>query len=178
MATTKKWLVVYTRPRWEKKVNQLLLDRGIETYCPLNKVQKNWSDRVKIVEEPLFKSYVFVRVEDEKRGEVRMTNGILNFVYWLGKPAIVNEKDIRTIRRFLNEYESVTSEQTVLMPDQEILVTGGALMDKRGRILKIKGKRVEVELEYIGYKLVAHIDKARLKALPSRSIGDVSAGHS
>ena len=61
MATAKKWLAVYTRPRWEKKVDQLLKEQGTESYCPLNKVKRKWSDRVKTVEEPLFKSYVFVK---------------------------------------------------------------------------------------------------------------------
>jgi len=75
-----KWLAIYTKPRWEKKVNQLLKDKGIECYCPLNKVHRKWSDRIKTVEEPLFKSYVFVKVEDADRTKVRLTNGGVNFV--------------------------------------------------------------------------------------------------
>ena len=70
---TRKWLAIYSRPRWEKKVNQLLVEKGFESYCPLNKVRRKWSDRMKIVEEPLFKSYVFVKVTDEDRTAVRMT---------------------------------------------------------------------------------------------------------
>ncbi|HET6994144.1 MAG TPA: UpxY family transcription antiterminator, partial [Chitinophagaceae bacterium] len=104
---SRKWLAIYSRPRWEKKVNQLLLEKGIESYCPLNKVRRKWSDRMKIVEEPLFKSYVFVKVKDEDRTEVRMTPGVINFVYWEGQPAVIKEKEINAIRRFLNEYENV-----------------------------------------------------------------------
>ncbi|HRX93358.1 MAG TPA: transcription termination/antitermination NusG family protein, partial [Chitinophagaceae bacterium] len=59
--TNKRWLAVYTKPRWEKKVNKLFKEKGLESYCPLNKVRRKWSDRMKIVEEPLFKSYVFVK---------------------------------------------------------------------------------------------------------------------
>jgi transcription antitermination factor NusG len=62
--TTKKWFAIYTRPRWEKKVHKLLEEKGIECYCPLNKVHRKWSDRIKIVEEPLFKSYVFVKLTE------------------------------------------------------------------------------------------------------------------
>ena len=83
-----RWFAIYTRPRWEKKVNHLLLQKGIESYCPLNKVRRKWSDRIKTIEEPLFKSYVFVRIADEERTPVRMTNGVVNFVYWNGKPAL------------------------------------------------------------------------------------------
>ena len=96
---SRKWLAVYTRPRWEKKVNQLLIEKGLESYCPLNKVRRKWSDRVKIVEEPLFKSYVFVKVRDDDRTAVRMTNGAINFVYWEGKPAVIKEKEINAIKR-------------------------------------------------------------------------------
>ena len=93
----RKWLAVYTRPRWEKKVNQLLSEKGVESYCPLNKVRRRWSDRMKIVEEPLFKSYVFVKVNDEDRSVVRMTAGVINFVYWEGKPAVIKEKEINAM---------------------------------------------------------------------------------
>jgi Transcription termination factor nusG len=72
MAAEKKWFVLYTKPRWEKKIHQLLDAKEIENYCPLNKVSKKWSDRMKIVEEPLFKSYVFVKVSEEEQTKVRM----------------------------------------------------------------------------------------------------------
>jgi transcription antitermination factor NusG len=97
----KSWYAVYTKPRWEKKVYALLAAKGMEAYCPLNRVRKKWSDRVKWVEEPLFKSYVFVRVAEAGLAEVRLTNGVVNFVYWLGKPAMVRDKDIAIIRQFL-----------------------------------------------------------------------------
>src|SRR5215470_16647273 len=92
----RKWYAIYTRPRWEKKVNSLLVEKGVESYCPLNKVRRKWSDRLKIVEEPLFKSYVFVKIDDREKTVVRMTDGVINFVYWNKKPAIVKEKEIQT----------------------------------------------------------------------------------
>jgi transcription antitermination factor NusG len=100
-----RWYAIYTRPRWEKKVNTLLAEKGIESYCPLNKVRRKWSDRIKTIEEPLFKSYVFVRIRDDERSNVRMTSGVVNFVYWDGKPALIRDKEIQNIRRFLDEYE-------------------------------------------------------------------------
>ena len=75
------WFAVYTKPRWEKKVARLLDEQGIENYCPLNKVVKQWSDRKKVVLEPLFKSYVFVRVAEEQKWELKKINGILNFIF-------------------------------------------------------------------------------------------------
>src|ERR1700753_42274 len=108
MSTDKKsWFAVYTKPRWEKKVCKSLGERGIEAYCPLNRVRKKWSDRFKWVEEPLFKSYVFVHIAEEDGLAVRMVAGAVNFVYWLGKPAIIQDKEIDVIRKFLNEYTDV-----------------------------------------------------------------------
>jgi transcription antitermination factor NusG len=99
MSKTKHWYALYTKPRWEKKVHELMLRRGMESYCPLNKVRKKWSDRYKMVEEPLFKSYVFVRITDDEKSNVRLVDGVVNFVYWLGKPAQVREEDILKIKR-------------------------------------------------------------------------------
>ena len=157
-----KWLAIYSRPRWEKKVNQLLIEKGLESYCPLNKVRRKWSDRVKVVEEPLFKSYVFVKVSDEDRTEVRMTPGVVNFVYWDGKPALIKEKEINAIKRFLNEYENVEVQAMELRPEQRVKIITGPLMDQEGKILSVNRKIVKVAIDSLGYVLVAHIDRTKL----------------
>jgi transcription antitermination factor NusG len=162
MKDKKKWWVVYTKPRWEKKVNQFLTEKGMESYCPLNKVRKKWSDRVKTVEEPLFKSYVFVRVTEEDQTKVRMTNGVVNFVYWLGKPAIVKDKEIEIIRKFLNEYENVLAQPLRLRPESKVRVQRGIFMDKEATVKRVLGNKVQVTIESIGYSLVAYLDKSNL----------------
>jgi len=164
---SRKWLAVYTRPRWEKKVNQLLTEKGLESYCPLNKVRRKWSDRIKVVEEPLFKSYVFVKVNDADRTEVRMTNGAINFVYWNGKPAVIKEKEITAIKRFMNEYENVEARQVNLKVNQRVLITNGTLMDQEGKVLDVRRKTVKVAIDSLGYILVAYIDRSKLTSIPS-----------
>jgi transcription antitermination factor NusG len=159
---SRKWLAIYSRPRWEKKVNQLLLEKGIESYCPLNKVRRKWSDRMKVVEEPLFKSYVFVKVKDEDRTEVRMTPGVINFVYWEGQPAVIKEKEINAIRRFLNEYENVEVQPMDLRVHQRVKITMGPLMDHEGEVIGLQRKAVKVAIDSLGYVLVAYIDRTKL----------------
>ncbi|MDP4261635.1 MAG: UpxY family transcription antiterminator [Bacteroidota bacterium] len=159
---SRKWLAIYSRPRWEKKVNQLLLEKGFESYCPLNKVRRKWSDRVKIVEEPLFKSYVFVKVNDEDRTAVRMTPGVINFVYWDSKPAVIKEKEINAIKRFLNEYENVEVQPIDLQVHQRVKIITGPLMDHEGEILSLQRKIVKVAIDSLGYMLVAYIDRTKL----------------
>jgi transcription antitermination factor NusG len=159
------WYAIYTKPRWEKKVHTLLAEKKIESYCPLNKVRKKWSDRVKTVEEPLFKSYVFARVTEEEQTKVRMTAGVMNFVYWNGKPAIIPAREIETIRKFLNEYENVSAEPIQLKEDGRVTIRQGLFMNQEAKILKIEGNRVKVVIESIGYTLIASMDKKNLSTL-------------
>lgn len=159
---TRKWLAIYTRPRWEKKVNQLLTEKGFESYCPLNKVRRKWSDRMKLVEEPLFKSYVFVKVTEQERSAVRMTNGAINFVYWDGKPAIVKEREISAIRRFLDEHEQVEARPASLKLNDRVRITNGTLMDHEGKVLALRHKTAKVAIDSLGYILVAYIDRTKL----------------
>lgn len=157
-----KWYAVYTRPRWEKKVNGLLIQKGIESYCPLNKVRRKWSDRIKLVEEPLFKSYVFVKIDESARTNVRMTNGVVNFVYWNGKPAIIKEREIQVIRRFLDEYENVEVSKINFIPEERVKVVSGPMMEQEGKILEVKNKVAKVCIDSLGYMLIAYIDKSKL----------------
>jgi transcription antitermination factor NusG len=139
-----------------------LTAKSIESYCPLNKVRRKWSDRIKLVEEPLFKSYLFVKTDDEGRLPVRMTDGVVNFVYWNGKPAIVKEKEIQTIKKFLDEHEQVALVKMDFKPNDKVVITSGPLMDKEGKVLEVKNKVAKVIIESLGYILVADIDKSKL----------------
>ena len=157
---TKKWLVVYTKPRWEKKVNTSLVKKGIEAYCPLNKVRRKWSDRMKTIEEPLFKSYVFVKVEDAGMTEVRFVDGVLNYVYWNGKPAIVREEEIIEIKKFMSEYEDVEVSSIELKPSDAVVLNAGVMMGATGRVMRMMGNNtVEVRIDSLGFILTAKFDK-------------------
>ena len=143
-------------------MNSLLSQKGIESYCPLNKVRRKWSDRIKIVEEPLFKSYVFVKITDQQRTDVRMTNGVMNFVYWNSKPAIIREKEILTIRKFLDEYENVEAVKMDIKPEERVIITSGPMMEQEGKVLEVKNKMAKVCIDSLGYMLIAYIDKTKL----------------
>jgi transcription antitermination factor NusG len=153
-----KWLVILTRPRWEKKVHSALVQKGIECYCPLNKVQRKWSDRIKVVEEPLFKSYVFVKIKDNDRTAVRMTDGVVNFVYGEGKPTILKEKQVQLIRHFLDSYRDIQLDKLDSVEDQ----VNGELPGKRnGRSMDAK-KTAKFQINGSCYILSGRTDKANL----------------
>jgi transcription antitermination factor NusG len=159
---TLSWYAVYTKPRWEKKVFLLMSEGGYEAYCPMNRTRKKWSDRMKWVEEPLFKSYIFVRLAEEELTKARMFNGVVNFVYWLGKPAVIKDKEIEIIRKFLNEYKEVQVIRLDLKKDEQIIIQRGAFMNKAARVVKVFNNKVQVIIESLDYALVAVVDKSNL----------------
>ena len=97
-------------------------ERGIEYYCPLKKIKSQWKDRKKIIYEPLFKGYVFIRNSDEDLWSVTSIPGVLNYVYHDKKPAIVRDEEMSIIKKFLDEFEEVElmSGEGVLKNKQEI----------------------------------------------------------
>ena len=165
MSNTKKWYVVYTKPRWEKKVAALLTDKGVENYCPLNRVSKKWSDRKKVVLEPLFKGYVFVALAITNKWEVKNTEGILNFVHWNGKPAVVKEKEINIIKKFLQEFDDIKVTNNKVLPNDEVEIKQGLLMNFKGIVLEVTGNSAKVRIEGMGLSLTAIFDKKNLETV-------------
>lgn len=165
----KSWFVVYTRPRWEKKISRILTEKGIENYCPLNKVLRKWSDRNKVVYEPLFKGYVFVRVSEQSKWNIKSVDGILNYVHWLGKPARVKEEEINTIRMFLREFQDVEVVEKHLDVDDSVFVKQGILMNYHGIIVEVLGSRARVKINSMGVQLLAVFDKANLEFVEENS---------
>ena len=161
----KNWYVVYTRPRWEKKVARQLDQKNIEYYCPLNRVQRQWSDRKKIIFEPLFTSYVFVRLETADNIPVRQMQGVINFIYWLKRPAVVRDEEIEVIKRFLAEYQSVQLEKTSVSVNDQVRIISGPLMERQGNVLEIRNRRIKVSLPSLGYTIVAEVEKGNVELL-------------
>lgn len=157
------WYAVYTRPRWEKKVAALLEKAEIEHYCPLNKKLSQWADRKKTILEPLFKGYVFVQVSENKKWELMQVNGIVNYVHWLGKPAVIRDEEIQTIRKFLNEFESVELEENSIPEKATVKIKQGVLMNYKGMVLELMGNKARVRIESMGIQLSAIFEKRNLE---------------
>lgn len=163
------WYAVYTRPRWEKKVAETLTMNSIENYCPLNKVVRQWSDRKKIVEEPLFTSYVFVKVNAKEHAKLRQTDGVVNLVYWLGKPAVIRDSEIELIRQFLREYQNVKLERTRIHIEDVVKVNEGPFSQMEGKVIAVKSSTVKIILPSLRCFLTAEIDKSSLTVVTPRT---------
>jgi transcription antitermination factor NusG len=163
--TKKQWYALYTRPRWEKKVAELLEKKKVEVYCPLNKVERQWADRRKIVIEPLFASYVFVNISEREQLTTKQTDGVINFVYWLSRPAVIRNEEIDTIKKFLNEYDHVSVEKTQVNLNDKVRIINGPLMLWEGQVVEIRTNTVKITLPSLGQTLIAEIRKENLETI-------------
>lgn len=162
----KNWFVLYTRSRCEKKVASLLGKRGFESYCPLNKLMKQWSDRKKLVFEPLFSSYVFIKITKSELGRAKSTTSdIVNCVYWLGQPAIVKEEEIDGIRRFLGEYNNIKLEKIRVNLNDTVRILDGPLVNVQGQVVSIGNTKIRMQLPSLGYVMTAEINIANIEVV-------------
>lgn len=143
------WFVIYTKPQQEKKVAQGLESLGIEVFCPLVTEVKQWSDRKKKVTVPLIKSYVFVKIEESKRNAVFEIPGVVRYLFWLGKPAIVRDVEITALRDSLSKpYTEVKVVPYTV--GTKIKIPEGPFQNSEGTVVKISAKYITVALEQLG----------------------------
>ena len=140
---------MYTKPRSEKKVAERLHEQGYEMYCPLIKTVRQWSDRKKKVQLPMFPSYVFCRTNEVERQDLLQDPGILNFVFWLGKPAVIRDEEIEAIRTISDIGEEIKVEANNLERGQVVKIPEGPFKGLNGRVDKIDKRKVIVFVEQL-----------------------------
>ncbi len=128
------WYVFYTKPRFEKKIHQKLISKGIESYLPLTKVWRQWSDRKKLIEEPLFKSYIFAHVNEKGRLTVLQTEGIVRCVSFNGKVAIVPDEQIEYVKRIVEHKQDSLKVSDILYKGTKVKVISGPLEGMQGYV--------------------------------------------
>lgn len=158
------WYVLYTKSRNEKLVADKLSVLGIEVYCPLLKTKRKWSDRVKTVEEPLFRSYCFVRLEEHERARVFDVPGVVRYLFWLKKPAIVRDYEIEAIRQMLQ-----TTDHHLIQVEQyeratQVTISNGIFANARGEVLGQQGKTLTVVISSLGIVLKVDLSKTAVLA--------------
>ncbi len=170
MNESKNWYAVYTRPRCEKKVAEQLSRKKIECYCPINKVVRQWSDRKKVVFEPLFATYVFVNAAETELAQLKQMDGVVNLVYWLQRPAVIPEREIEAIRHFLQDNINVTLQKTTINISDRVRIISGPLMAHEGNVLSVKSRTVKLSLPSLGYLMIAEVQSASVEVLLPRGL--------
>lgn len=146
----KNWYVVYTKPKWEKKVAEQLNEKNVECYCPLMIQVKQWSDRKKKVEVPLFNSYVFVHLEESERNLAFLSSGAVRYLFWLGKPAIVREEEIETIKKWLDGSDTNQISVEPYQVGDKIKVVSGPFTNHEATVKEVNKNNYVLVLESLG----------------------------
>jgi transcription antitermination factor NusG len=158
---TKRWLVGYTTPRAEKQVYEKLLKQGYTVFLPLAKASRRWSDRIKIVEIPLFTSYIFVKANSHEIYEsLRNTPGLIRYLYMEGKFAEVSDKEIDNIKKFLSKTEGY---QFSFEENQTVEIKDGVLKGRRGVVTKLGKDKLQLKIEQFGWVVKAEVFKTQAK---------------
>ncbi|MBF4517643.1 UpxY family transcription antiterminator [Flavobacterium sp. ANB] len=144
------WYVIYTKPKWEKKVAEKLNQIGIECYCPVTIQIKQWSDRKKKVEVPLFNSYVFVQLLEKDRNSVFQIAGVVRYLYWLGKPAIVRDEEIESIKNNLASPNISEVSVSSIQVGDRIKLESGAFSNQEAIVKEVSKTHYILVLEALG----------------------------
>jgi len=161
------WHALYTRPRSEKRAWEDLKEAGIESYLPMVKTLKQWSDRKKWVEEPLFRSYIFARVSVKEYFEVLNASiHVVRYITFEGKAVPIPPQQIEAIKTFIAQGENLNIDTSSLVPGQLVEVIEGAMKGLQGNLVRVLGKqKVRVEIAGVGKELFVEIPAAFLRTI-------------
>ena len=148
----KKWFVVYTKPQQELKVSQELTSMGIINYCPTVTLVKQYSDRKKKVKKPLLSSYVMVKIEENQREKVFSCNGIVRYLFFLGKPAVVPDFEIDLMQDHLNGIYKDINVATLRIGDIH-KIAEGPFSGTSGEVVQTDNTKVKIELTSLGVSI-------------------------
>ena len=149
-----KWYVVYTKPKWEKRATEQLTKFGVDCYCPMIKKVQQRSDRKVTVEVPLFNHYIFVQLADKDRNKVFHSPGVVRYLFWLGKHAIVKDKEIKIIQDWLKSDD--TAREITVMQYQigdKIKLNSGPFCEQNAVVKDITKTHYVLILESLGFVL-------------------------
>ena len=144
-----KWFVLYTKPNYEFKVAEGINTLGIKAYCPTFTQIKHYSDRKKKVQKSLLPSYVLVQLSEQDRPKVFAIPGVVRYLFWLGKPAVVREEEIELLR---NNLKGVFDDVKIskLSIGKEYTIPSGPLKGQKGTVLDVLKNKLRLELPSLG----------------------------
>lgn len=154
-----QWMVIYTRSRFEKKIDKSLNECGITSFCPIVKSKKKWADRTKTIELPLFPSYVFVKANPAEQHKVKQIPGVMSFLMFCGKPVLLNDSEIERIRTIVKTHSDIelVSIQSLNI-GSKVKIKDGLLLNYQGVISQIMGKNILMTIEELDCVLTVKVN--------------------
>jgi transcriptional antiterminator RfaH len=161
-----KWYAIYTHPRAEKQVNTRLLEAGIESFLPLQKTYRQWSDRKKLIEKPLLSSYVFVRVVPKSFPIVYKTTGVVKFISFEGQPVSIPQNQIDNLKLLVDSDAEIEVTGEAFAKGDNVEVVSGSLCGLTGELISMGGKkRVIVRIDKLDQNIVVTIPATFLRKM-------------
>ena len=154
------WFAIRTSPRWEQRASSELSQRGLETYLPLCRVKRRWSDRTKIVDEPLFTGYLFGRFRLTDRIRVLEAPGVKQILGIGPHPAPIGESEIDNLRTLVDA-KPVLVPWPYLREGQRVRIDHGPLSGVEGFVVRAGqgALRIVVSVDLLQRSVAAEIDR-------------------
>lgn len=160
----KYWHALYTRPRFEKKLYNELQYYSIESFLPLYTTIRQWSDRKKKVEMPLFRSYVFVHVSEREYYQALNTLGAVRYVSFEGKAVRIPDLQIDYIRRLVDQHAELEVTNEVIAPGDVVEIRTGSFEGICGEMVQWQGKhKLVIRVEAIGQCILVTVPLSKTK---------------
>ena len=151
------WYVLITKPKYELKVAERLLEDGFEVCCPTRIEVRQWSDRKKKVTVPLLPSMVLINVAEKERSQVFEVPGAVRYLFWLGEAAVVPAKEVELLKEIADKKQQVLSTEKIGV-GQEIDLSAFGLSAKKGTVKYVSGNQCWVVLHNLGYVVKLKIE--------------------
>ncbi|MEX0686927.1 MAG: UpxY family transcription antiterminator [Balneolales bacterium] len=158
------WYALYTRPRFEKKVLKELEELGYEAYLPIKRELRQWSDRKKWIEEPLIRSYVFIKTEPKQLPLASQVNGVACPVTFNGRPATIRAEEIKAIRMIISGPDLFDVEEISFTKGEPVSIIEGPLKGLKGNWINYRGgQRVAIRIDQLQKDIIVEVPTAYVK---------------
>jgi transcription antitermination factor NusG len=182
MATTESqvydgpWYALHTRHQHEKMVDQILTNKGFNTFLPLYATTHNWKDRTKALSLPLFPCYVFLKGGIQRRLQILTTPGIYGLVSSAGQPAAIPDIEIEAIRRVVESGTRVEA-YPFLKCGNWVRVKCGPLAGIEGILVRKKNiSRLVLSVEILGTAASIEVAAFQVEAVKAPRSRNSSSG--
>lgn len=156
-----KWYVMYVKSRHEKKVNQLLQENEINSFLPIVKTVKQWSDRKKTTLKPLFPSYVFVNINSPFEFQKALSvDGACAYIRFGKEYASATEKEINQIKLLVedNDISDIEIDSKIPKVGDIKQISYGPLDGLECKVLKVGNKnKIIVRINSLQQNIIASI---------------------
>ena len=167
---TRRWYVLYLRSRYEKRVHEELEERGIESFQPIVTEVRQWSDRKKKVEVPLFPGYHFVRIELREKTRVLQVDGVVRFVSIREHPSPVPDEQIESLKLIIATPKTIRREKSPLNHGELVKVKSGPFAGAQGIVVRAKNStRVVIAIDSIQQAVSVEVATEQLEPIRVKS---------